>query len=312
MGTVYTIGETVYDIIFRHNQPVAAWPGGAMLNSAVSLGRCGVKVEMITELGEDKVGRLVMDFLAENGVSTSFTRPVKGLKNPVSLAFINDQGDAEYSFYKNYPENRLEIDWPVAGAGDIVLFGSFYSLDPCVHTSIISFVKKSKEKGALVIYDPNIRKNHLGEIRNLMDNVEENISLASIVRGSGEDFQNLYELSDPGQVYNVIKEKGCSNLIVTLGAKGAMMYSGGDIVRIPAKVANVVSTIGAGDAFNAGLIFYLTREHTSADKLVDNKSSQNMKMLDYAATFAAEVCSGYDNYISKETAKRFHATDSLA
>jgi fructokinase len=76
--------------------------------------------------------------------------------------------------------------------GDVVLFGSFYSLDPAVHDKIISFVRKSKENGAIIIYDPNIRRNHLTEVIELMQNVGENISLAHIVRGSNEDFLNLY------------------------------------------------------------------------------------------------------------------------
>jgi fructokinase len=312
VGTVYTIGETVYDIIFRQNQPVAARPGGSMLNSAVSLGRCGVKVEMITELGEDKVGKLVMDFLAENGVQTSFLQPIKGFKTPVSLAFLDEQGNADYSFYKNYPRKRLEIDWPEAGAGDIVLFGSFYSLDPAVHGKITSFIKKSKEYGALVVFDPNIRKNHLGEIRKLMCHVEENISLAHIVRGSDEDFKNLYGLADPGKVYDFLKEKGCSSLIVTQGVNGTTMFTDRDFIKVPAKKSKVVSTIGAGDGFNAGLIFVLYKERISVENLLDNNSSFRKIMLDYAVTFATEVCSSFDNYISKKTGAGFHAHNSLA
>jgi sugar/nucleoside kinase (ribokinase family) len=89
-------------------------PGGSMLNTAVSLGRCGLEVEMITELGQDKIGQTVLEFLAENGVSTSFIQPADGFKTPIALAFLDEKGNAAYSFYIKYPENRLNLPWPEA------------------------------------------------------------------------------------------------------------------------------------------------------------------------------------------------------
>ena len=306
MQSVFTIGETVYDIIFRNGQPVAARPGGSMLNTAVSLGRCGVKVEMITEVGEDMVGKLVLDFLAANGVSTSFTLPAKGFKTPVSLAFLDEKGNANYSFYKKYPGQRLDIDWPGAGREDVVLFGSFYSLGPAVHEKIIAFVRKSKENGALVIYDPNIRKNHLAEIRELMRHVEDNISLADIMRASDEDFLNLYGLSDKEKIFDQVRKTGCRHLVITRGDNGSELVTDLTSFHLPASPVKVVSTIGAGDAYNAGLILKIIQNEISVDKLFNKNADQWKDILGYAAIFAGDVCSSLDNYISTETAQKFH------
>lgn len=306
MNSVFAIGETVYDIIFRNGQPVAARPGGSMLNSAVSLGRCGVKVEMITETGDDQVGKLVLDFLGENGVSTSFIRPVSGFKTPVSLAFLDDQGNANYSFYKKYPDERLNIEWPVAKHGDVVLFGSFYSLDPAVHDKITSFVRKSKENGAIILYDPNIRKNHLREIRGLIQGVGENISLAHIVRGSDEDFLNLFGLDNSEEITAKIRQYGCHNLIITRGREGAEVIAGSSCLRMPARPVNVISTIGAGDSFNAGLVLKIIKNKITVDKLFDKNHDWWADVLEFALIFAGDVCSNIDNYISRETAKEFH------
>jgi fructokinase len=306
MPTVFTIGETILDIIFREGKPVAAKAGGSMLNTAVSLGRCGARVEMITELGDDQAGKLVLDFLAENGVSTSFIKPVAGFKTPVSLAFLDEEGNAHYSFYKNYPEKRLCIDWPAAEEGDVVLFGSFYSLDATVHDIILSFVRKSKESGALVIFDPNIRKNHLPEIMQLIAHVEENLSVADIIRGSDEDFQNLFGLSDSEGIFKRVKQAGCNHLVITRGAKGSELLTDLVRLRLPARPVKVVSTIGAGDAFNAGLILNLIRNEISVDNLFHKNTEQWSDILKYAAIFAGDACSSIDNYISRETAQQFH------
>lgn len=306
MPTIFNLGETIYDIIFDNGRPKAAKAGGSMLNTAVSLGRCRLKVEMITELGNDHVGQIVLDFLAENGVSTSFIKPADGFKTPVSLAFLDEQGNAAYSFYKNYPEDRLNFIWPVAKKEDIVLFGSFYSLDQAIRSKIIAFVKKAKQNGAFIIYDPNIRKNHLGEIKKQMHLVEENIALADIVRGSDEDFENLFGTLDGENVFNLVGEADCRNLIYTRGAKGVDLFSDRLQLHVPAKKVQVVSTIGAGDAFNAGIIFGLVKKElaSSTFRLLDKESW--IELIGFGVTFASDVCAGYDNYISFKTANMAH------
>ena len=298
MNSIVAVGETVYDIIFRDGVPVAAKAGGSMLNSAVSLGRCGLNVEMITELGNDQVGKLVMDFLSENGVGTSCIRPVSGFNTPVSLAFLDEAGNAHYSFYKNYPEDRLNIEFPELKRGDVLLFGSFYSMDHLIRKKVIENVQKAKQNGGLILYDPNIRKNHLGEIHKLIAQVEENISLASIVRGSDEDFTNLFGLHDEEEVYRRILDLGGQNLIITQGIKGASLFAGPVRLNIPARKVNVVSTIGAGDSFNAGIIFGLVIKGFAGIDLSGISLEDWKQILGYGISFAAEVCGSFDNYIS--------------
>ncbi len=303
MNSIVAVGETVYDIIFRDGSPVAAKPGGSMLNTAVSLGRCGLNVEMITELGDDKVGELVLDFLAENGVGTSCIRPASGFKTPVSLAFLDEAGNARYSFYKNYPADRLNIDWPELKRGDVMLFGSFYSLDHSIRIKLIENVQKAKQNGALIFYDPNIRKNHLEEIRQMMHLVEDNIRLADIVRGSDEDFENLFATRNSEEVYNRIKEIGCKHLIITKGKDGAELWSENFRLDIRSQNIETVSTIGAGDAFNAGIIYGLIERQITVDNLVQINPEAWGMILDSGITFASDVCRSYDNYISFDLAE---------
>jgi fructokinase len=310
MPSVCAIGETVYDIIFRNEQPVAAKAGGSMLNAAVSLGRCGVKVEMITELGNDRVGDIVLDFLHENRVATSCIHPVVGFKTPVSLAFLNENGDARYSFYKDYPAKRLKVKWPAAGEGDVILFGSFYSLDDRVRSGLIPFLEKAKANGALLVYDPNIRKNHLEEIRKLMPLVEENIALASLVRGSDEDFANLFGMSGGEEVFRILQGFGTKCLVLTRGPQGAELLTHKLRLQIPAREVQVVSTIGAGDSFNAGLIFGILQEQLSAADLLNAGEKSWKTILGLASDFAADATGSFDNYISLEMALKLRAVEN--
>ena len=63
MQKVIGIGETVLDIIFKNEQPIGAVPGGSTFNCLISLGRSGVKASLVSETGNDHVGRRIIDFI---------------------------------------------------------------------------------------------------------------------------------------------------------------------------------------------------------------------------------------------------------
>ena len=109
MRKVIGIGETILDIIFRGDQPSAAVPGGSVFNGIVSLGRMGANVGFISETGNDRVGNIILQFMRDNNIPTDHVNVFPDGKSPVSLAFLNEQSDAEYIFYKDYPAQRLEV-----------------------------------------------------------------------------------------------------------------------------------------------------------------------------------------------------------
>src|SRR3712207_1302142 len=95
MRKVIGIGETVLDIIFKNGQPVSAVPGGSAFNAIVSLGRSGVNTTFISEAGNDRVGRYVIDFLKDNGVNADHVNVFPDSKSPISLAFLDEHNNAE-------------------------------------------------------------------------------------------------------------------------------------------------------------------------------------------------------------------------
>ena len=101
MRKVIGIGETILDIIFRNGQPTAAVPGGSVFNGVVSLARAGVPVSFISETGNDRVGNTILQSMRDSGMSTDYVNVFPDGKSPVSLAYLNENGDAEYIFPSN-------------------------------------------------------------------------------------------------------------------------------------------------------------------------------------------------------------------
>ena len=195
MRKVIGIGETILDIIFRGDQPSAAVPGGSVFNGIVSLGRMGINVGFISETGNDRVGNIILQFMRENHIPTDHVNVFPDGKSPVSLAFLNEQSDAEYIFYKDYPKQRLDVLFPKLEEDDIVMVGSYYALNPVLREKILELLDQAREKKAIIYYDPNFRSSHKNEAMKLAPTIIENLEYADIVRGSLEDFLYLSKFS---------------------------------------------------------------------------------------------------------------------
>ena len=296
---IYTIGETVLDIIFRNEQPVSAIPGGSMLNASVSLGRAGLRVEFISEYGNDHTGKMIDSFLNENHVGSGFINRYMNGKTALALAFLDEKLNASYSFYTRYPVIRLKNPLPATKKEDVILFGSVYSITPGIHGKIKKWVKKAKAAGTLVIYDPNFRKSHSGMLEKVRPWIIQNIALADIVRGSDEDFLTVFGLSKPEEIKVKLRSFGCNNVIITRNSKSVIAWFGErkTEINIP-PVKPLVSTVGAGDNFNAGIIYSLVRNKLTLEDLVNMQNSRIDAMIMSGIAFSAEVCKTLDNYIS--------------
>ena len=304
MRKIYGIGETVFDIIFKNEQPQAAKAGGAMLNSCVSLGRIGLPVFFISEYAGDNVGKIIDSFLSENGVGTSYVDHYKEGKTKLALAFLNERNDASYTFYQDYPEKRLSIDFPMIMKDDIILCGSIYSITSEIRKKFTDLITSANENGAIVIYDPNFRPTHSADLVNLKPMIIENMKAAKMIRGSDEDFKNIFGANTPDEAWTVVK-KYCSCMVYTANSEGVYVrtvsYSG----KFAVKAIKPVSTIGAGDNFNAGMMAAIYLNKISADQLDKMGEKEWSKVVSTGVDFATNVCLSYENYVSTEFTKKY-------
>jgi len=163
MSHIYCIGETVYDIIFKNECPASGTPGGAMLNTSITLGRIGIPIHFISEVGYDRIGSGILSFLKENGVSTHFIKQEDESKTALALAFLDKDQDATYDFYKSSPEQDFTVSTPEFTANDFFLFGSFFALSSRYIPALKTLILVAQEAGALIFYDPNFREAHLDD-----------------------------------------------------------------------------------------------------------------------------------------------------
>lgn len=302
MRKVIGIGETVLDIIFKDEQPIGAYPGGSAFNALISLGRSGVPCAFISEAGNDRVGKNVISFLKENHVNANNVNVFSDSKSPISLAFLDEHNDAEYIFYKDHPHDQLDFAYPSIQPDDIVVFGSFYAVNPVIRPQVVALLEDARSHGAIIYYDVNFRQSHKHEVMKITPNLLENLEYADFVRGSREDFSVLYKLTDPDKIYNAEISFYCKRFICTQGRDTVELRAENGYRRsYEVPDTPTVSTIGAGDNFNAGFIYGLVKHGITREQIEHGLSPEQWdRLIASAQEFSSECCKSLFNYVSKE------------
>ena len=285
---VIGIGETVLDILFKNDQPQKAVPGGSTFNSIVSLGRASVPCAMVTDVGDDHVGDLICNYLLENGVSSEYVCRHENVKSHITLAFLDENNDAQYVFYKDHASVQLDGKLPQLDKDDVVLFGSFFAINPAIRPVVGHLLRAAREAGAWLYYDVNFRKNHIVDLPDVMSNIEENMSLADVVRGSMEDFDYMLGLNEGDAIYERVS-RHCRTLILSDGPRSIRVYTPDGCNTYPVQAIETVSTVGAGDNFNAGYIYAMMQG-------MDDQTSR----VEMAQRWSQDVCRQIGNNISDE------------
>ena len=327
MARIIGIGETVLDILFKNDQPQAAIPGGSTFNSIISLGRAGMDCYIVTETGDDHIGDLTCNYLQHNGVRDTFVSRQQGMKSHLSLAFLNQQNDAQYVFYKDHASVRMQARELHCQPDDALLFGSFFSINPAIRPAVKTMLQEAHDAGATLYYDINFRKPHIADLPQVYDAIMENMALSSIVRASTEDLLTLFGtdhcplwqqenglqlaktlcIADLGSADAAIVEQAvsrlyqglirhyCQRFICTTGSGAVYLctpqfYQTFTVNRIP-----TVSTVGAGDNFNAGFLYGLVKNGLNISELTEHDWATCIEM---GKRFAQDVCQSYENSIS--------------
>ncbi len=302
MRKVIGIGETVLDIIFKDEQPIGAVPGGSVFNGIISLGRAGVTASFISETGNDRIGRRIVDFLRQNGVNADNVNIYPNSKSPVSLAFLDSANDAEYLFYKDHQHDKLDFSYPEVGRDDVVMFGSYYAINPVIRPQVQGFLEYAHNRGAILYYDVNFRESHKDEIVRVKPNLIENLEYADIVRGSKEDFSILYKKDTADSVYRTEIAFYTKKFILTQGKNPVELRAENGLNKqYPVIETDTVSTIGAGDNFNAGFVYGLLKYGITRENIEQGLSEQQWDDLIHCALlFSANCCKSISNSIDKE------------
>jgi fructokinase len=293
---VTVIGEALVDLVPDETTGEhRATPGGSPFNVAVGLARLGNRTSLMARFAEDDHGRLLRSAAVAEGIDLS-RAPRAAERASVATATVDAAARATYEFDM---EGTADWQWSATELRrldpdtEVLHFGSLASWTPPGSARIADLVEECRARGRVLIsYDPNIRPAVIGARERAVELVEQSVRRAHLVKASREDATWLY----PDVVVDDVAERwrglGADLVVVTDGADGASAYRRtGPPLRRPARAVTVVDTIGAGDAFTAGLLTGLVRRGLHRDRLLEGISDDTLaEIVDEAVLVAAITC----------------------
>lgn len=288
------IGEALIDLVAEPDGRFVAHSGGSPFNVAVGLARLGQPTAFMARLSDDVFGRQLRAHVESNGVNTEAS--VRATE-PTTLAVVSldDQGRAEYEFYV---QGTADWQWSeaelTAVPAQLSIFhsGSLASWTEPGGSRILVAVRRLRERGVVISYDPNVRPALMGSVADAVRTVEASVELADVVKCSDEDLAFLYPGRSTDDIVRRWLERGPALVVVTQGSEGALAATRTGVqVRRSTIPITLADTIGAGDAFMSGLLSSLvTGGLASVDALGSLTRRQLEDVVDDAVLTAALTC----------------------
>ncbi len=227
--------------------------GGAVFNTAVALGRLGVRAGYFGGLSDDMFGQMIRADLEAAGVDCALA-PVS--PRPTTLAFVRlVDGQASYVFYDENSAGRMldTSDLPDLPSSVNTLFFGGISLvsEPC--GAAFEALARREAGRRLIMLDPNIRPGFITDEPAYRARLEAMIYLADIVKISDEDLAWLSG-EGSGEAARALLGRGPALVCLTRGEDGALAFTDQGQAHAPAQKVTIADTVGAGDTFNAALL----------------------------------------------------------
>lgn len=301
MSAIAVIGEAVADAI-AVPAPGAAGdrdgtaplhltvhPGGGPANTAVALARLGSRARFFGRLSSSVLGRLLRGHLEDSRVDLSHAvtddRPAT-----LAIAALDAHGRAGYDFYTDGTADWAwkpgELD--AAGEAAIIHTGSLALVRPPGDEVILEALRRHRS-GTTISIDPNVRP-AIASPGRYRDGLAAWAGLADVLKLSEDDLALIH----PGVPHRELCERwhalGCRLVVITLGERGSVASLDGERIAVPARPIRLADTIGAGDAFTAGLLHHLLAAGFGGGRLDRLDTATLSEALDLAGRVAAATC----------------------
>lgn len=262
---IVTLGEALVALVptepvrFNEAENLRLMVGGAELNFAVGVQRLGCQAAWVGRVGDDSLGRLVLDTLEHEGVDARWVQ--RDATRPTGLYLREWLPDGErrpYYYRRGSAATVLSADtWPAEELGDATwlhVTGITAALGPRPLHALHAAVAWATQHGIPVSFDPNYRP-ALWKAPAARDQLAVIASQCQVLLMSEEDCELLFGTADSDAAIERAHAMGIETVVLKLGKVGAIGSRGGERIFRPADIAeHPIDPVGAGDGFNAGFV----------------------------------------------------------
>lgn len=293
---VVAVGEILVDMVApdaAHLLEARAFipaPGGAPGNVAVAVTRLAGRSAFVGAVGKDAFGELLGGRLRDNGVDTSGLRLVR---ERTTLAFVARDSGAipDFLFYRGADAALTPDDIPrqLIERASYLYVTSMPFLSSPAREATLEAMRLAAETGAVVTVDPNLRPTSWPSLGEALRALQPLLDGAGILKVNEEEAAHITGQRDPRAALRSLSREGRLALI-TRGAEGCLWSWKGRTGEVPSPPAEVVDTIGAGDAFVGALLAELSRRGYGAERFAALGHGDLTESLRFACAAASLSC----------------------
>ncbi|MGY2573516.1 aminoimidazole riboside kinase [Vibrio sp. C8] len=261
MNTVWVTGDAVVDLIPDGENHYLKCPGGAPANVAVAIARLGGQSAFFGRVGNDPLGRFMNQTLSQEQVDSRYLILDNDQRTSTVVVDLDDSGERSFTFMvKPSADQFLQTsDIPNFHQDDWLHVCSIALANEPSRSSTFEAIERIKKAGGSFSFDPNLRPEVWQKPQEMVATVMRAVAKADVVKFSEEELTLLTETDSIEQGLNAIKALEIPLVIITQGAKGALVVTKESQTLVSGKVVKPVDTTGAGDAFVGGLLYQLSQ-----------------------------------------------------
>lgn len=289
-------GDALIDFVPTRNaegrEAVMPAVGGSCLNVAIGMARLGAPTGFVGGISTDLFGRMITDHAVASHVELGLaTRS----DHQTTLAFVRIvAGESHYAFYdaetatRNWTYRRGSIPFADVEALHV---GSTTLVNDQGAAETKALIADALMSSTISL-DPNCRPNLVKDKSAYLARMAEFASQADLIKMSDVDFAYLFGEEPYQQRASMLLGQGTSLVVITLGNNGAIAWhAGAGQIEVTAPKVEVADTIGAGDSFQAALLFALHKQGRLARQQLKAISADELRRaLSFAANCAGLTC----------------------
>lgn len=263
---VVALGEALIDFTFVSRDgegypTMAAHPGGAPANFLGALAKYGKKCALMSKVGDDAFGHLLVDTLKGAGIGVEGVLVDPDVFTTLAFVTLDEKGDREFSFARKPGADTClsfeELNLELIDKARVFHFGTLSLTDEPARSATYRAVSYAKEKGKLITYDPNLRKPLWKNLDDAKEQLLWGLGQADVVKISDEEVEFLFGLDPAAGAEHILKHFGVKLVFVTCGERGCLFQTNGGTGFVPALQVTARDTTGAGDIFGGSAVFGL-------------------------------------------------------
>ncbi|WP_199454286.1 aminoimidazole riboside kinase [Vibrio owensii] len=268
MSKIWVTGDAVVDLIPDTDSTYLKCPGGAPANVAVAISRLGGNSAFFGRVGQDPLGRFMKATLAQEQVNTDYMLLDEAQRTSTVIVDLDDSGERSFTFMVKPSADQFLIpaDIPAFVQGEWLHVCSIALANEPSRSSTLKAMQDIKAAGGFVSFDPNLREEVWANPEELKPVVRQAIDLADVVKFSDDELLFLTDTDSLEAGLEAIKAFNNTLVLITQGAKGALVVFEGEQELIAGQAVKPIDTTGAGDAFVGGLLARLAQQNEWANK----------------------------------------------